>query len=219
MSDFTSYSRSRKSFLSHFPSFQRKSYRERLPQNKVKKIIDLVNIRYSHLSPSGCSRNILATNSNLDKEIETVKQKILTPDPQIKRFFSELELSPVSHKLPKIMSTQLKKDFSKTPSPADFNQTSNHTISPLGQNSRINRIDDIIKDCRNLESDLSKESTKSKIKLKKNNKYFDGIFKILRGGDVEKNLIERCRIHGQEVYNDRAESVKVANALKRGKKV
>jgi hypothetical protein len=101
------------SSMPRFPESCLRRYTEKISPEKLKSVLKAVNFTYDRLSPTGCSKNILAVNSNLDKEIESIKLKISTNDLGIQIISSEMHpgyrsksfLTPCSQsKLPPISS-------------------------------------------------------------------------------------------------------------------
>ncbi|OMJ75138.1 hypothetical protein SteCoe_25797 [Stentor coeruleus] len=196
--------------------------------DRVHKLVQEINIRYERLSPSGCSKNILAANSNIETEIEFAKLQAFSPSLLNSRNSSIASLSPSKNrmKLPEIKDSPSKlfeikeREYPLLKNGLSF-ETTKFSLSPLShyKSSRLRRIDKIIKNCRGLEKEVVNETQVTERTIENSKKYFTGIAKILEGTNIEQSLLERCKNHGMSNEDENQEAVKVAKALRRGKKV
>ena len=218
----------RKSFVSQYFALNPIRPKTKIRPDKLHDILKTVNSRFGKISPSNCSRNILAINSNLDIELDQVKQKMHTPDPQITKLLSELSFSPMPRKvkLPPIISSPLKKTHEKEGSISLISNRLNpdksrELISTYSQHatSRLEKLNNIISDCQVVEKKNSGEIFRSERKIKKNKNYYGNMIKVLEGVTLEQGLIERCKEDAMEFVGDQNEPLMVAKALKGGKKV
>lgn len=228
MSNIQDFFLHKRSTRSHYALVNSKKYFNKMSPDRVHKLVQQVNIRYERLSPSGCSKNILAANSNIDAEIEYAKLQAYSPSLLNSRNSSNASLSPPKNrvKLPEIKDSPSKlfeikeRNHSLLKNGLDF-ETTKFSLSPLPhyKSSRLRRIDKIIKNCRGLEKELVNETQVTERTIVTSKKYFTGIAKILEGTNIEQDLLERCKKHGMSNEDENQEAVKVAKAVRRGKKV
>ncbi|OMJ80275.1 hypothetical protein SteCoe_19535 [Stentor coeruleus] len=229
MSNFQDFFLPKRSTRSQHVHANSKKYFDKMSPDRVHRLVQQVNIRYERLSPRGCSKNILAANSNIDAEIEYAKLQAYSPSLINSRNSSNASLSPSKnryYKLPEIKDSPSKlfeikeRKYSLFKNELGFEKTK-FSLSPLPhyKSSRIRRIDKIIKNCRGLEKEIVNETQVTERTIETNKKYFTEIAKILEGTNTEQNLLERCKKHGMSNEDENQEAVKIAKALRRGKKV
>ena len=200
----------------------------KISPDKLQGIIKIVNTRYEKFSPSGCSKNVLAANSNLDAEIESIKRKLISPDPYNFKKPPHLTLtpSPKKFRLPDIKSSRFSmlhdRDISlptlKKTIESDSSRLSLHPYHEI-ELQRAKKIDDIISSCKEVEHNTSFNTIRSDRTIKKSRKYFNSIVKFLEGTSIEQKLVERCKEDAQEFEEDQNDLVKMSKVLKRSKKI
>lgn len=204
--------------------------RSRIPvkihPDRIQDVLKSVKNRYGKMSPIGCSKNVLAMNSNIDKEIEHAKQKISILDTHTEKLFSQLNHSPIRiSKLPILIVSPRKIEFREHSSPLDRSEKALKTTKRTSFShsrisiARIEKINNIISDCRDIEKTIQVDSNQSERRLKRNHEDFGKIAKILEGVTLEEGLIKRCKTDAKEFFGLHNKPLSTARVLKRGKKV
>ena len=218
---------SRKSFFSKNRfRINSNEIRAKLSRDRIHHLFKEVDNYYHKLSPSNCSKNLLAINSNLDTEIESAKHLAHLPAIIASRS-QNASLSPSKRKLnlPYLTNTPSRLMEIKNESFSELSRYSNMKISLMNkklQSGRLTKINKIIYNCSGLKERFLDEKNKIKYEIPAeaqieveeslNNK--DG-----KVNDFEKNIIERCKRHFEDLDMDEEDEVKLTQALKRGKKI
>lgn len=218
----------KKNALSRLTLLSSNRYFDKMNPDRLHKLLQEVNFRYRKISPSGCSKNILATSSNIDIEIENARQKSYSPSVIYNQDSFDISPTPSKNrmKLPAIKSTPLKIFQKKSVK----RQRVKHELllnrkkssqSPYSHynNSSIKNIDIIIDNCNGLKNEVLVQTHVSDKTIKQTLKNFANIKKFFKESTIQKNLIERCREHSITKEDNLNDAVKVAKAIKRGKKV
>lgn len=194
----------------------------KLSPERIHNLFKEVDIYSQKLSPSNCSKSILALNSNIDAEIENAKNlgtpKLLGPTISIG------SLSPNKNRifLPKLNIIPSKNNNFEEKSVIDL---MNYPKSTQGdylpktkyQSGRISKIDKIIDECSGLKKKVAL------IKLSQLKSHLQNESSALSSSDEEKEfkkeIVERCRKNFSNIKYSEEDTIKMAQALKRGKKV
>ena len=194
----------------------------KLSPERIHNLFKEVDIYSQKLSPSNCSKSILAINSNIDTEIENAKNLGI-----LKLTGSDMpygSLSPSKNRifLPKLIITPSKKTNFEHKSEKEFVNYEKLTQGgylPRGkhQSGRLSKIDKIIGECSGLKQKIaSTRLTHLKKQLKTESSCLSSSDEEK---EFEKEIVERCRKHFSNIKNNDEDTVKMAQAMKRGKKV
>lgn len=210
----------RKRFLSYKQfSNDKRIYFPKLSPERIHNLFKEVNCYYQKLSPSNCSKNMLAINSNIDAEIENAKSlgslsgiatgrsqnNSLSPNKN-KIILAKLSLTPSKH-------IDLEDKYIKNTEeyPSEFNIPKDKYRS-----GRLKKIEKIINKCSGLKEKIESIKrtdltplllTPKKIEPPKKEKDFD------------QQIVERCKKHFSNIKYSEDDTIKMAQALKRGKKI
>jgi hypothetical protein len=216
----------KKNALSRLTLLSSNRYFDKMNPDRLHRLLHEVNFRYRKFSPSGCSKNTLATSSNIDIEIENARQKSYSPSVNYNPNFSDISSTPSKNRIkqPVIKCTPLKIYHTKSAKRQRVRHESlldKKKSSPCSHynNSSIKNIDMIINNCNGLKNEVFIQAHVSNKTIKQTLKNFDNISKIFKGSAIQENLIKRCKAHSMTKEDNLNDAVKVAKAVKRGRKV
>lgn len=213
----------KKKFLSYKQlSHEKKTYFPKLSPERIHNLFKEVNTYYQKLSPSNCSKNMLAINSNIDAEIENAKNLgSISVIPT-----SRSQNNSLSPNKNRIVLSKLSLTPSKQINLEDkyikYTLTDPEPVSELlipkdkYRSGRLKKIEKIIDKCSGLKEKIQSIKrfnltplilTPKSIDSPKPEKNFD------------QQIVERCKKHFSNIKYTDDDTIKMAQALKRGKKI